>query len=74
MAGSPLAARAVGQILKKNFDSNIPCHRVVGASDLGGYNRGKEKKILILIEEGVDIKSLLARRQILASDGYLKII
>jgi methylated-DNA-[protein]-cysteine S-methyltransferase len=68
MAGSPLAARAVGQILKKNFEPDIPCHRVVGASDLGGYNRGKEKKFIILIGEGVDIKSLLARRHIPASN------
>lgn len=29
MAGSPRAFRAVGNILNKNYDKNIPCHRVV---------------------------------------------
>lgn len=59
MSGSPLAARAVGQILKNNYDPNIPCHRVVGASNLGGYNRGVSKKLQILREEGVDISGYL---------------
>lgn len=28
-AGSPRAYRAVGNILNKNYDPKIPCHRVV---------------------------------------------
>lgn len=28
-AGSPKAYRAVGNILKTNYDSSIPCHRVI---------------------------------------------
>ena len=28
-AGNPKAARAVGMIMSHNFDSKIPCHRVV---------------------------------------------
>lgn len=49
-AGSPRAVRAVGQILKNNpYPLIIPCHRVV-ASDgkLGGYNRGKKAKRMLL--------------------------
>lgn len=51
-AGHPNAARAVGAIMKGNFDPNIPCHRVVGASSLGGYNRGVDLKRKRLQEEG----------------------
>lgn len=38
-AGSPEAYRAVGSILRKNTNKNIPCHRVVKSNgDLGQYN------------------------------------
>jgi len=49
-AGNPKAARAVGQILKKNpFPLVIPCHRVVACGGkLGGYSRGRQKKQLLL--------------------------
>lgn len=48
--GSPGAARAVGSIMAKNYDVEIPCHRVVRADgSLGSYNRGgsaaKRKKL-----------------------------
>jgi O-6-methylguanine DNA methyltransferase len=40
-AGSPKAARAVARVMAKNFDPNIPCHRVIRSNGtLGGYNRG----------------------------------
>ena len=29
LSGRPNAYRAVGNILNKNYDPNIPCHRVV---------------------------------------------
>lgn len=52
-AGSPRAARAVGNILKKNYNPDIPCHRVIRADgQLGEYNRGKEEKSRLLQEEG----------------------
>ncbi|MCP3459752.1 MGMT family protein [Bradyrhizobium sp. CCGUVB23] len=40
-AGTPKAARAVGAVMRSNYDLSIPCHRVV-ASDgkMRGYNRG----------------------------------
>ena len=51
-AGSPKAYRAVGNILAKNYDPKIPCHRVVRADgDTGGYNRGREKKKALLKKE-----------------------
>lgn len=44
-AGRPKASRAVGNILNKNFDPEIPCHRVVRSDGkLGGYNRGSALK------------------------------
>ena len=52
-AGSPLAFRAVGNILNKNYNPNIPCHRVVRSDGkTGGYNRGAKRKEEILTEEG----------------------
>jgi methylated-DNA-[protein]-cysteine S-methyltransferase len=39
-AGNPKAARAVGAVMRTNYDPSIPCHRVI-ASDgsMGGYKR-----------------------------------
>ncbi len=52
-AGSEKAFRAVGNILNKNFDPQIPCHRVIKSNgELGGYNRGSASKRKILLEEG----------------------
>ena len=53
-AGRPRASRAVGNILNKNYDPAIPCHRVVRSDGkLGGYNRGIARKKKILLAEGV---------------------
>ena len=53
-AGNPLAARAVGMLMSKNFNKKIPCHRVVRSDGkVGNYNRGgTERKMEILREEG----------------------
>ncbi len=52
-AGNPRASRAVGNILNKNFDPNIPCHRVIRSDgQIGGYNRGTSRKTAILKKEG----------------------
>ena len=56
-AGNPKAARAVGAIMRTNYDPSIPCHRVI-ASDgsMRGYNRGGvERKQEMLFEEGARI-------------------
>jgi len=52
-AGNPGASRAVGAIMKTNFDPGVPCHRVVRSDGtLGGYNRGVHAKQALLKEEG----------------------
>ncbi len=51
--GHSRAYRAVGQILKKNEDSKVPCHRVIYSNGkIGGYKYGWKKKRDILIKEG----------------------
>lgn len=51
-AGSPKASRAVGNILNKNYNPAIPCHRVIRSDGkIGGYNRGAKKKINLLKKE-----------------------
>ena len=55
LAGSPKAARAVGTVMKQNSTPLIvPCHRVVSASGLGGFNnpRGLSMKLKLLALEG----------------------
>jgi len=55
-AGSPKAYRAVGNILNKNRDPKIPCHRVIRSDGTpGGYFLGTKKKIQILKKEGAKI-------------------
>lgn len=51
-AGKPGAARAVGNIMSRNWDPGIPCHRVVRSDGkLGGYNRGVDRKARLLQAE-----------------------
>ena len=48
-AGNSNGARAVGNIMAKNTDMDIPCHRVIKSDGtLGGYNglRGEKEKLL----------------------------
>lgn len=52
-AGSPQAFRAVGTILSKNYNPQIPCHRVIKTNgEVGSYNRGSAQKIELLKSEG----------------------
>jgi O-6-methylguanine DNA methyltransferase len=55
LAGYPGAARAAGTFCAHNrFMLIVPCHRVVGASGLGGYgSAGVETKRRLLALEGV---------------------
>ncbi len=53
-AGNKNASRAVGTLMSKNIDKNIPCHRVIRSDGkIGNYNglRGKNKET-ILLQEG----------------------
>lgn len=53
-AGNPNAARAVGAIMRANYDETVPCHRVVRSDgSLGDYNRGGEsrKRAILLAEK-----------------------
>lgn len=55
-AGNPQAARAVANVMAKNYDPDVPCHRVIRSDGgLGGYNRG----------------GITAKRAILQTEGYL---
>ena len=55
-AGSPGASRSVGSILKKNYDPDIPCHRVIRSDGVTGeYNRGRKEKVRKLKAEGAII-------------------
>lgn len=55
-AGNPRAARAVGNILNKNRNPKVFCHRVVrSGGEVGGFAFGNAKKIAKLKAEGVKI-------------------
>lgn len=50
--GRPNAVRAVGNILNKNRDPRVPCHRVIRSDgSIGGYAWGTAKKARILKRE-----------------------
>lgn len=52
LAGNPMAFRAVGNVLNKNYNKDIPCHRVIRSDGkIGGYNRGSKNKAKLLEKE-----------------------
>jgi O-6-methylguanine DNA methyltransferase len=66
LAGSPRAARAVGQLMAKNKDTKrVPCHRVVGSGGaLTGYAfNGVSEKRKKLIDEGVSFSGTRVNMQ-----------
>jgi O-6-methylguanine DNA methyltransferase len=61
-AGRSKAWRLVGNILNKNRNPKIPCHRVIRSSGkIGGYNRGVKIKQKLLRQEGVIYSDALIR-------------
>ena len=53
-AGNEKASRAVGNLMKANYNKSIPCHRVIRSDGkVGQYNRGGSKaKLALLKAEG----------------------
>ncbi len=60
-AGRPKAFRAVGSIMKRNYDPKVPCHRVIrNDGGMGWYNRGGvSRKMKLLAKEGVVFKKVV---------------
>lgn len=58
-------ARAVGNVLNKNKNPMVPCHRVIRSDGrIGGYREGSLQKIKILKKEGIKIsKNKILRRE-----------
>ena len=57
-AGFPRVWRVVGNVLSKNRNLKIPCHRVIKSNGkIGGFNLGIKKKIALLMREGVKIEN-----------------
>lgn len=57
-ADRPRTWRTVGNILTKNKNPKIPCHRVIRSDGkIGGYRYGTKKKIYLLKKEGIIIKN-----------------
>ncbi|MCF7845987.1 MAG: MGMT family protein [Candidatus Peribacteraceae bacterium] len=56
LAGNSKGARAVGNILNKNRDPKVFCHRVIRSDGkVGGFAFGTAKKIAKLKSEGLQI-------------------
>lgn len=50
----PRACRVIGNVLNKNIDPTVPCHRVIRSDGLmGGFKEGTKKKIELLKNEKV---------------------
>jgi len=55
--GHSKAYRAVGNVLNKNTNPEVPCHRVIKSDGkVGGYRGGTKKKTSLLKKEGMIIK------------------
>ena len=57
LGGKGQIYRAVGVALNKNpFSPEVPCHRVINSNgSVGGFAHGTQKKIELLMKEGVEI-------------------
>lgn len=62
LAGSPLAHRAVGTVMRECRDPGVPCHRVIAAGGaLGGYGSFLQVKRELLRAEGVEVTTTHVR-------------
>jgi len=56
VAGSPRAARAVGNIMRECRSPGVPCHRVIAAGGrLGGFGGNIQLKKELLRAEGIPV-------------------
>ncbi len=56
-AGSPNAARVVGNLMKGNYLPHVPCHRVIRSDGkIGDYNRGGSAVKLALLKKEKALK------------------
>ena len=68
LAGSPRAARAVGNIMRACRSAGVPCHRVIAAGGrLGGFGGNLQLKRELLRAEGIlvtgnRVKNFVERR------------
>ncbi len=52
----PRACRAIGNVLNKNIDPKIPCHRVIRSDGrVGGYRWGTRRKLKLLRRERIRV-------------------
>lgn len=78
--GNPRSSRAVGSVLKKNKDPEIPCFRVVRSDGSPGqYNRGEDRKRRLLLEEGSldaqgKIRRYYSRKKLISRDTYISVL
>jgi O-6-methylguanine DNA methyltransferase len=62
LAGSPRAARAVGNIMRTCHRPDVPCHRVIAAGGrLGGYGGNEHLKRSLLMAEGIMVSGSRVR-------------
>jgi O-6-methylguanine DNA methyltransferase len=65
LSGFPRAARAVGNAMRLNpWAIVIPCHRVVGENNLGGYFGRLDLKRRLLELEGHNLNDLIEKLQL----------
>lgn len=63
LAGSPLAHRAVGTVMRECRDPGVPCHRVIAAGGaLGGYGSFLQLKRELLRAEGLEVTTTRVRQ------------
>lgn len=56
LAGTPGAARAVGNVMRGCGDPSVPCHRVIAAAGaLGGFGGHLDRKRQLLRAEGLEV-------------------
>ncbi len=72
-AHRPLAFRAVGNILNKNTDPSVPCHRVIRSDGQpGGFAFGAKKKFALLHDETMGKKTLPKRKKMFRENNRSK--